>query len=267
MCRKIIVFLSFFLISFVSVRAQVTVYRARGNSSPAVIVCPGGSYFWHDMENEGRLVGEWLRSNGITAFVLRYRTAYVPAFITHYRLIFRGNRYPDPLDDLRQTLRSIRNNSKEYGIDTTMIGVMGFSAGGHLAMCSAELLPKAERAAFIAAIYPVVTMSQPCVHKRSRRGLLGDSREHNRRLCDSLSMEKHVPDDCPPVFLVNCADDPIVDKHNSELLDSALTLKDIPHKYIQYKTGGHGFGASEKKGTEECREWRKEFLNWFRKLR
>lgn len=66
---------------------------------------------------------------------------------------------------------------------------------------------------------------------------------------------------------MNCADDPVVKKHNSELLDSALTAKGIPHKYIQYKTGGHGFGASEEKGTKECRQWRREFMEWFRQLK
>jgi acetyl esterase/lipase len=248
-------------------RVELTAYPVEGDQHPAVIICPGGSYFWHDMVNEGRLVAKWLNDNGIAAFVLRYRTGYVPAFVTHYRLIFRGNRHPDAINDLRQSLRYIKRNSTAYNIDTTKIGVMGFSAGGHLAMSSVELLPKSEWPAFIAAIYPVVTMSQPCVHKRSRRGLLGDNREHNRLLCDSLSVEKHVPDGCPPVFLMNCADDPVVKKHNSELLDSALTAKGIPHKYIQYKTGGHGFGASEEKGTKECRQWRREFMEWFRQLK
>lgn len=248
-------------------RVELTAYPVEGSLHSAVIICPGGSYFWHDMVNEGSLVAKWLNDNGIAAFVLRYRTGYVPAFVTHYRLIFRGNRHPDAINDLRQSLRYIKRNSMAYNIDTTKIGVMGFSAGGHLAMSSVELLPKSEWPAFIAAIYPVVTMSQPCVHKRSRRGLLGDSREHNRLLCDSLSVEKHVPDGCPPVFLMNCADDPIVKKQNSELLDSALTAKGIPHKYIQYKTGGHGFGASEEKGTKECRQWRREFMEWFRQLK
>lgn len=248
-------------------RVQLTAYLADGDSRPAVVVCPGGSYFWHDMENEGRAVAEWLRANGITAFVLRYRTAYVPAFITHYRLLLRGNRHPDALNDLRQTLRLIRANAAEYHIDPSRVGVMGFSAGGHLAMSAVELLPRDEWPAFVAPIYPVVTMSHPCVHKRSRRGLLGDSREHNRRLRDSLSMERHVPDGCPPVFLVNCKDDPIVKYHNSELLDSALTAKGVPHLYIQYKTGGHGFGASDVKGSAECRQWRERFMQWFNKLK
>ena len=248
-------------------RVEMTPYLAKGKDCPAVIVCPGGSYFWHDMESEGKAVGEWLQRNGISAFVLRYRTAYVPAFVTHYRLIFRGNRYPDALNDLRQTLSLIRRDAATYNIDIRRIGVMGFSAGGHLVMSSVELLPQKEWPAFVVPVYPVVTMSNPCVHKRSRRGLLGDSREHNRKLCDSLSMERHVPDNCPPVFLVNCLDDPIVHHHNAELLDSALTAKNINHLFIQYKTGGHGFGASSDKGTAECRQWNDEFIKWFKQLK
>jgi acetyl esterase/lipase len=140
---------------------------------------------------------------------------------------------------------------------------MGFSAGGHLVMSSVELFDKSEWPAFVVPVYPVVTMTEPCVHKRSRRALLGESRVRNRRLCDSLSLERHVPDGCPPVFLVNCKDDPTVDYRNSELLDSALTAHHVPHTYIQYKTGGHGFGASDVKGTAECRQWRTAFLEWF----
>jgi acetyl esterase/lipase len=84
---------------------------------------------------------------------------------------------------------------------------------------------------------------------------------------DSLSLEKHVPKDCPPVFLVNCVDDPVVKYYNSVLLDSALTANKVPHKYIQYKTGGHGFGASTVKGTAECRQWKDEFLRWLGNLK
>lgn len=246
-------------------RVWLAPYPARDNSA-AVIVCPGGSYFWHDMDAEGEQVGRWLQRHGISAFVLRCRTAYVPAFVLHYRWLLRGNRHPDALNDLRQSLRYVRSHAKQYGVDTTRIGVMGFSAGGHLAMSSVELLPRAEWPSFVVPVYPVVTFVDPCMHKRSRRGLLGDSREHNRRLCDSLSMERHVPDDCPPVFLVNCHDDPIVHYHNAELLDSALTAHHVPHQYIQYRTGGHGFGASEVKGTAECRQWKNAFLAWLRGL-
>ncbi|MBO7069477.1 MAG: alpha/beta hydrolase [Bacteroidaceae bacterium] len=234
------------------------------NGNMAVIVCPGGSYFWHDMKNEGRYVAEWLQANGISAFILKYRTAGTPAFVLRYRYLFRGNRYPDAHDDLRQALKTVRERAAELGIDPNKVGAMGFSAGGHLVMSCAELLPKEERPAFVASVYPVVTMTEKCVHKRSRRALLGDDKKNDKTLRALLSLEQNVPDDCPPVFLLNCQDDPIVNYHNAELLDSALSLKNIPHSYIQYKTGGHGFGASASKGTEECRSWKDEFLKWVR---
>ena len=237
---------------------------AKGNK--AVIVCPGGSYFWHDMQHEGVEVAEWLNQHGISAFVLKYRTAGWWAFFSHDRYVRRGVRHPDAINDLRQALRLVRTHAAEWHINPDSIGAMGFSAGGHLVMSAAELLPKEERPAFIAPIYPVVTMTEPCVHKRSRRALLGDSHKNNQRLRDSLSLERHVPDDCPPVFLVNCQNDPIVKYHNSELLDSALTAHQVPHRYIQYKSGGHGFGASDIKGTAECRQWKATFLEWLSKL-
>lgn len=236
-------------------------------SNVTIVVCPGGSYFWHDIETEGHEVGRWLQKNGINAFVLNYRTAYVPAFISHYRLIFRGNRYPDPQDDLRQAIHCVKAHAKEYSVDSTKIGVMGFSAGGHLAMSAAELFNRQYRPAFVVAIYPVVTMMESCVHKRSRRGLLGDSRTRNKVLREKLSLERHVTSDCPPVFLVNCKDDPIVDYRNSELLDSALTAKNIDHQYIQFNTGGHGFGVSEQKGSAECRQWKSMFLEWIENIK
>jgi len=245
---------------------ELTPYLASDSDGTGIIVCPGGSYFWHDIKTEGDDVAKWLQENGISAFVLNYRTAYVPAFIFHYRHIFRGNRYPDPQDDLRQALRYVRGHAEEFGIDTNRIGAMGFSAGGHLVMSAAELFDKQDRPSFTAPIYPVVTMSASCVHKRSRRGLLGDSKTHNKTLKEKLSLEKHVPEDCPPVFLVNCKDDPVVDYRNSLLLDSALTAKAVPHKYILYNTGGHGFGASDTKGTTECRQWKGAFLEWIKTI-
>lgn len=192
-------------------------------------------------------MARWLNDNGISAFVLDYRTAYVPAFIFHHRYIFRGNRYPDPQDDLRQALKIVRNKADEYGVDVNKIGAMGFSAGGHLVMSSAHLFEPSEQPNFIVPVYPVVTMSADCVHKRSRRGLLGDNKQNDKALKDLLSLEKHVPDDCPPVFLVNCKDDPIVDYRNSVLLDSALTAMEIPHEYLQYEAGGHGFRPQRQK--------------------
>lgn len=247
-------------------KLKVIPYLAPGKNNVAVIVCPGGSYFWLDMDAEGAAVGKWLQANGITAFVLRYRTAGFWAFFTRYRYFFRGNRYPDALDDLHETLEEVRSHAETYGIDASKVGSMGFSAGGHLVMSAGEFLEERDRPAFIAPIYPVVTMTEKCVHKRSRRALLGEWGKNRRSLRDSLSLERHVPDDCPPVFLVNCKDDPIVKYHNSELLDSALNAHHIPHRYIQYQTGGHGFGAADHKGTTECRQWKQEFLSWLKNL-
>ena len=238
--------------------------------STAVIVCPGGAYCWHAMKTEGTKVAKWLQANGISAFVLKYRVQGFVPYVTHSRLLFRGNQYPDAINDLQKAITHVREHANEYGINPNRIGVMGFSAGGHLALSTAPLRPpkrgKNKLVAFIAAIYPVVSMSHPCSHKRSRRALLGEYKKHNRTMRDSLSIEKHIPKDCPPVFLVNCKDDHVVKYYNSVLLDSALTAQGVNHRYIQYRTGGHGFGASEKKGTAECRAWKNEFLNWLKSL-
>jgi len=253
----------------------LTPYLADNDSlSTAVIVCPSGSYSWHNMKAEGCEVARWLQTNGISAFVLKYRVQGIMPYITHSRLLFRGHQHPDAIDDLQRAIRHVRDHANQYGINPHRIGVMGFSAGGHLALCTMYNVrghsPLGEteggRPSFIAAIYPVVSMSHPDSHKRSRRALLGEYRKRSHEMRDSLSIEKHVPGDCPPVFLVNCKDDHVVKCHNSELLDSALTAQGIGHRYIQYRTGGHGFGVSEKKGTAECRAWKAEFLNWLKGL-
>ncbi len=249
-----------------------------GHANAAVIICPGGSYFWLDHTGEGTMVAKWLQSQGIAAFILRYRTGGVPAFAFHTRLLIRGNRYPDMIMDVQRAIELLRVYSGKYRIDAHRIGVMGFSAGGHLGMMAAVyshtdfLRHKgiytnvSLRPDFVAVIYPVVTMSGLSVHKRSRRGLLSEWREHSKTMQDSLSVERHIPSDCPPIFIVNCKDDPVVDYHNSMLLDSALTVKGISHKYIQYRTGGHGFGMNPAKGSAECREWKNEFIKWFQNI-
>lgn len=238
-----------------------------GKKHIAVIVCPGGSYFWHDTRTEGEGVARWLQSNGIAAFVLHYRTAGGFAFVSRFRYLFRGNQYPDAQNDLRRAITLVQANSERLQVDINKLGAMGFSAGGHLVLSVPELDGgKKSRLSFVVPMYPVVTFVHPCMHKRSRRALLGEWHKQNKVLCDSLSLERHVRKDLPPVFLVNCKDDPIVKYHNSELLDSALTVAGVPHKYIQYKTGGHGFGASEVKGTAECRQWKGEFLKWIHQL-
>jgi len=244
----------------------------------SVIVCPGGSYYWLDEKGEGFEVGEWLANNGITAFVLFYRTAGVGTFIWHQRVVSRGKRHPDMITDAQRAIQWVWENADRYSVDRDKIGIMGFSAGGHLAMSAAcfsstdflefqGLKTEADlRPAFVASIYPVVTMKGPYAHKRSRRGLIGDIRQGNRTMRDSLSLENHIPDNCPPVFMINCVDDPVVDYHNSVILDSALTAHGVQHKYIQYQRGKHGFGVSEYYGSPECRKWKDDFIIWLGNL-
>lgn len=226
----------------------------------AVIVCPGGSYFWLDYETEGDSVARSLREQGIAAYVLKYRTGGIVPFITHSRLVVSGHHHPMPLNDVQQAIRLVRQ--KQY----KRLGVMGFSAGGHLSLSAALFGTGELKPDFIAPCYPVVTMSHPCVHKRSRRGLLGEYKKASAAMRDSLSLENHVTADCPPVFLMNCVDDPIVDYRNSVLMDSALTVHHVPHLYIQYKTGGHGFGTTWSKTSQEASGWFDEFLKWLTAL-
>lgn len=257
---------------------KLTPYLAKDGNGIACIVCPGGSYFWLDKETEGVGVAKWLQQNGISAFVLEYRVGGVPAFITHYRLLSRGHRYPDMLQDVQRSIQLVRENATKYGIDPDKLGVMGFSAGGHLSAMSGiffdidvlsqvGVTPKVSlKPDFIAPIYPVVSMVDNSTHKRSRRGVLGEGKSISEEMKDSLSLERHVRRDMPPTYLMNCVDDPIVKYHNSELLDSAMTAKGVPHRYVQFKTGGHGFGATAEKTTSEAITWKEDFINWLRTI-
>lgn len=249
-------------------QVTLTPFLADNNENGiSIIVCPGGSYFWLDDVNEGEEVAEWLQNQGISAFVLRYRAAGFGAFFWHHRRIFRGKQHPDMLEDAQQAIKYLKEHSEEYKIDPNRLGIIGFSAGGHLALMTACFSDKEDKPAFVGAIYPVVTMNEPYAHERSRRALLSERKQNNQMMRDSLSIEKHIPNDCPPVFVINCVDDETVDYHNSMLLDSALTAKKIEHKYIQYQTGDHGFGVSEVFGTKESRQWKHEFLKWLKEIK
>ena len=249
--------------------STLTAYLPEGEPKAAVVVCPGGSYFWLDKVGEGQLVGEWLASEGIAAYVLLYRTGGWWNFTFHTRALFGGNRHPDMIADLQRAMQLVR---AQYD---GPVGAMGFSAGGHLVMSGGEFfgtdftgVPSevSLRPDFVAPIYPVVSMREPCTHTRSRRGLLGEGRTGNQSLRDSLSLELHVRPDTPPVFLLRCDDDPVVDPQNADLLDAALTEKGVPHRTIRYRTGGHGFGANPAKFTEETAGWQAAFLEWLEEI-
>jgi len=264
MKRRIYCFFFLCLVHINIYAYKLTAYiPAENPTKTAVVVCPGGSYFWLDKVTEGEKVAQWLCDNNIAAFVLEYSHAGWAAFAYHIR--GKGRSFPAGFNDLCNVLDSIRSNAGKYGIRPDRIGCMGFSAGGHLVMHAAEQLAGTPDApAFVAPLYPVISMTHECTHKRSRRGLLGEF--PSPMMKDSLSLENHVPKNCPPVFLMNCDDDPIVHHRNAELLDSALTRKNIPHQYERYRTGGHGFGVSAEKTTKEAIQWKSRFLNWLKKL-
>lgn len=237
--------------------------EGEGNGA-AVIICPGGSYHWLARNTEGRDVARKLRDQGFAAYVLFYRTAGVRYFLFK-GLAIPQTHYPAALEDLRQAIAEVRSDATSNGIDPHRIGVMGFSAGGHLVLNAGEDITTiggvSTRPDFIASIYPVITMSnEGIVHGRSRRGLLG-RKWKDPVMKDSLSMEKNIPRDMPPVFLVNCKDDPTVDYRNSEVMAAALEENGTPVEYHQYETGGHGFGASS-----ESAPWFPFFLNWYDEL-
>jgi acetyl esterase/lipase len=259
-------------------KVKLTPYLAQGSGNTAIIVCPGGSYFWLDRSTEGVGVAEWLQLNGISAFVLEYRVGGVFGFITHHRIIARGNRYPDMLQDVQRSIQLVREHADSYGIDPNRLGVMGFSAGGHLTTMAglffdtpvlAQLGIQSEvslKPDFIAPIYPVVSFVDPSSHMRSCRGILGEGKAQSAVMKDSLSLERRVRPDMPPVYLMNCIDDPVVDYRNSVLLDSAMTAHGVTHRYTQYHTGGHGFGATPTKTTEEAIAWKEDFMNWLKEI-
>ncbi len=251
----------------------LTEFLPEGTPLATIIVCPGGSYHWLDKNTEGTMVARWLASNGYAAYVLRYRVAGKLEYVTKYRSLFRGRRYPDMICDLQRAIQILR------GRYDCPLGVMGFSAGGHLVTLAGEffdtnflegygIAPECSlRPDFIAPIYPVVTLSnERYVHRRSRLGLLGEHYLKKMFFRDSLSTEKHVREDMPPVFLLNCADDPIVDYHNSILLDSALSAHQVPHKYVFLESGGHGFGADTSKMDENTANWQDTFLAWLHSM-
>ena len=257
--------------------AEFTLYLT-DSDAPTVIVCPGGSYCWLGMQNEGTDVCRWLNDNGVSAVLLKYRTAGFGAWLLHYRYLFRGHRHPDMICDVQRAVRYLRMNATALDIDPDRIGVMGFSAGGHLALSSAVLsdtdftgmehdgIDVSLRPDFVAAVYPVVTMQEPYAHRRSRRALLGERDMNDAVMRDSLSIEGHVRPDCPPVFLVNCKDDPTVDWHNSELLADAFDRVGVEYRYMCFDTGGHGFGVRAD-ADAEYPAWKTAFISWLNGLK
>lgn len=235
------------------------------NTGMAVIIFPGGSYS-HTMgiATEGFGVAEWLNKQGINAFVVKYRTGN------------RGYHHPAMIEDAQYAIHYVRQHAKEYGIDPDKVGAMGFSAGGHLvtmtgAFSKDNYLSKlgindqtSLKPDFVVPVYPVVSMKDGVAHKRSRKNLL--TKHYTPEQQTKFSMELSIPPDMPPVFLVTAKDDPVVKYENSVRLDRSLSKARIPHKFILYDTGGHGYGMDEKLAPE-AGKWKYEFITWLKEIK
>ena len=214
----------------------------------AVIICPGGGYQYLSYKNEGLAVGRWLSKNGITGIVLFYRMPN-----KEYHNI--------PLEDAQEMIKVVRNKSEEWNIDKNKIGIMGFSAGGHLAAIASNVFTKETRPDFTILYYPVITMDESLTNGPSKYNLLGDK---NKKLSDYYSAEKKVTKKTPPAYIVYSSDDYVVDPKNSKIYYEALLKNKIPAKLTVYDTGDHGWGWSKK--FKYAKENRDSLLNWINSL-
>lgn len=237
---------------------------------PAVIIFPGGAYGVLALDKEGNDYAEFLNRHGIAGIVVKYPLGSV---FGHFR------RHPDMLNAAQRAIRLIRYYAPQLKIDPTRIGVMGSSAGGHLAglTITADAAGKTgssdpvdrifARPDFAILCYPVVSMQEKCTHARSRDNLIGSS--PSPELLSRLSVEKWIPADCPPVFLWQTLEDKTVDPENSRLLEAALKQKKIRHKAIFYSHGPHGMGLLNEKQAEqypETAKWSSEMLEFLREI-
>jgi acetyl esterase/lipase len=221
----------------------------------AIIVCPGGGYS-HLADHEGRPVAEWLNTLGITAFVLKYRL---------------GPRYhhPAPLLDAARAIRTVRARATEWHLDPGRIGILGFSAGGHLtatigthfdagkADAPDPIDRLSSRPDLMVLIYPVITMKE-FTHAGSKKMLLGEN--PTPELITLLSNDEQVTKETPPAFLVHTADDPGVPVENSLRFAAALRKARVPVEIHIYEHGPHGFGLGTKDPIlatwpQRCAEW------------
>jgi acetyl esterase/lipase len=234
--------------------ASLTVHLPVGGGGlrAMILICPGGGYGGVSIDKEGHFVASWLNGHGIAAAVLKYR-------------------YPEPVDDLPlpfqdgiAALACIGDHADEWGVDLTKIGLMGFSAGGHLAgslglrfreLAGDRALP---RPAFLCLIYPVVTAASDCGHLGSFKNLLQGELTPER--VQAHSLENHLLRDSPPMFLFHAADDATVPVAHSQLLDDASQVAGSHSTLRICPEGGHGFGMG--KVGEPCAKWPQAFLEW-----
>jgi acetyl esterase/lipase len=219
----------------------LTIYRPKPEAATgaAMVVCPGGGYGMLAIDHEGRQVAEWFNSLGITAFVLKYRL---------------GPRYHHPamLEDAGRAIRTVRAGAEKWKLDPHRIGIIGFSAGGHLASTAATHFDAGKSDADDAIerassrpdrailVYPVIALATPYGHSGSLRNLLGDNPP--RELIESLSNERQVTRDTPPTFLAHTNADGGVPAENSLLFALALRKAGVPVELHLFERGPHGLG-------------------------
>lgn len=236
----------------------VTYYAARAAKSAgtAVIICPGGGYNVLAWDKEGAEPARWFNSLGVTAFVLKYR------------LVEYGQ--PAPLRDVLRAIRLVRSRAAEFGVKPDRIGVMGFSAGGHLASCAGTLYDAPEgrtgapldavsaRPDFLMLIYPVITMKDPDANAGSRRSLLGPT--PSPELVERYSTELQVNKNTPPAFLITTFEDRTVPAENSLGFFTAMHRAGVPAELHAYEKGPHGFGL--RPGYGPASGWPKLLEQW-----
>ena len=245
--------------------AYLHYYKAQktnnSEKSPAVIICPGGSYHHLGLKNEGETSALWFASNGTEAFVLEYRVA-----------VWRRH-YPAMMQDVQRAIQLLRENAELYNIDTDKIGLIGYSAGGHLVTWAAEFAERTDellkmgishevslKPNWIAPIYPVVSMQDDIYHHWSRKSLL-HTKKPTQAQKDLFSLELQVSDDMPPVYLLACRDDPVVLFENSERLYKTMAEKNVDITFKIYDEGGHGFGMENKDFMKQT-HWNEELKQW-----
>jgi acetyl esterase/lipase len=233
--------------------------RAMSPSTPAVIVCPGGAYARLASNHEGRQVANYFNSLGVAAFVL------------HYRL---GPRYQHPIElgDAQRAIRTLKARASEWQLDSARIGIIGFSAGGHLAMSASTLFDGGDvRAAdaidrassrpdFVILAYPVISMTEPWTHQGSRTNLLGT--DPDPAIARRLSGETAVTTTTPPTFIFQTNADTTVPAENSVHYYLALRKASVPAEMHIFEKGPHGVGLANDDAA--LSEWSQLMANWLR---
>ena len=249
-------------------RPTLTVFlppKEKANGT-AVVICPGGGYWVNASVHEGSDVAKVFAAMGVAAFVLKYR---IPDEATMV------NREIGPLQDAQQALKTVRDRAKEWNVNPGRVGIMGFSAGGHLASTAGThyakaVIPNAEgtslRPDFMVLIYPVISLLESISHKGSGEQLLGKTPSPEK--IKEYSNELQVISQTPPTFLVHASDDDGVNPENSIVFYQALIKNKVPAELHIYQTGGHGFGMKQKNKKElwmeRCRNWM-EVNGWLKK--